>query len=76
MKNISIVLLLIFSTSLILAQKKNALELEGVKPFVLGEIVDIQSKTLDEKRSLNIYLPEGYNKSDTIKYPVIYLLDG
>ena len=47
-----------------------------VKPFVLGEIVDIQSKTLDEKQSLNIYLPEGYNKSDTIKYPVIYLLDG
>lgn len=76
MKNLSIVLLLIFSTSLILAQKNNALELEVVKPFVLGEIVDIQSKTLDEKRSLNIYLPEGYNKSDTIKYPVIYLLDG
>lgn len=76
MKYISSVLLLIFSTPPILAQKNNALKLEMVQPFVLGEIVDIQSKTLDEKRSLNIYLPEGYNKSDTIKYPVIYLLDG
>jgi predicted alpha/beta superfamily hydrolase len=25
---------------------------------------------------LNIYLPEGYNAKDTVKYPVIYLLDG
>jgi predicted alpha/beta superfamily hydrolase len=23
-----------------------------------------------------MYLPEGYNKKDTVKYPVIYLLDG
>ena len=25
---------------------------------------------------MNIYLPEGYKKEDSIKYPVIYLLDG
>lgn len=46
------------------------------KPFVLGVIDEIQSKELSEKRILNIYLPEGYNKQDTIRYPVIYLLDG
>ena len=46
------------------------------KPFVLGIIQEIQSTQLSEKRTLNIYLPEGYNKNDTIKYPVIYLLDG
>lgn len=46
------------------------------KPFVLGTIEEIQSKELSEKRILNIYLPEGYNKNDTIKYPVVYLLDG
>jgi predicted alpha/beta superfamily hydrolase len=28
------------------------------------------------KRILNIYLPVGYNPYDSIKYPVIYLLDG
>lgn len=46
------------------------------KPFVLGVIDEIQSIELSEKRVLNIYLPEGYNELDTIKYPVIYLLDG
>ncbi|HEX4374342.1 MAG TPA: alpha/beta hydrolase-fold protein [Puia sp.] len=46
------------------------------KPFILGVIEEIESKQLSEKRILNIYLPEGYNKNDTVKYPVIYLLDG
>lgn len=46
------------------------------KPFVLGVIDEIQSTTLSEKRTLNIYLPEDYKPNDTISYPVIYLLDG
>lgn len=49
---------------------------ETSKPFVLGTIEEINSKILSEKRILNVYLPEGYNKNDTIKYPVTYLLDG
>ena len=49
---------------------------ENTKPFVLGQIETIQSKILGEKRILNIYLPDDYNPSDSIKYPVIYLLDG
>lgn len=51
-------------------------ETNNTKPFVLGTIEEIQSVELSEKRILNIYLPEGYNKSDTIKYPIVYLLDG
>lgn len=51
-------------------------EISRTKPFVLGVIDEIQSAELSEKRILNIYLPEGYNKNDTIKYPVVYLLDG
>ena len=46
------------------------------KPFVLGVSVTIGSKELGENRLLNIYLPEGYNKKDTVSYPVVYLLDG
>ncbi|GAB4036657.1 alpha/beta hydrolase [Spirosoma gilvum] len=46
------------------------------KPFVLGVTQEINSTQLAEKRTLNIYLPEGYNPNDTIRYPVIYLLDG
>lgn len=51
-------------------------ETAGEKPFVLGVIDEIQSTELGEIRILNIYLPEGYNKNDTVKYPVVYLLDG
>ncbi len=46
------------------------------KPFMLGITDEIQSTLLKEKRTINIYFPEGYNKNDTVKYPVIYLLDG
>lgn len=46
------------------------------KPFVLGEVVEIQSAELGEKRTLNIYLPDGYKADDTTRYRVIYLLDG
>ena len=44
--------------------------------FSIGVIDTIFSKTLNEKRIINVYLPEGYNPTDTTKYPVIYLLDG
>jgi len=46
------------------------------KPFILGEIDEIESSILHEKRTLNVYLPEGYKAADTTKYPVVYLLDG
>ncbi|MCL8006858.1 alpha/beta hydrolase-fold protein [Gelidibacter japonicus] len=45
-------------------------------PLTFGEVVSIDSKILSESRTLNIYLPDGYNTADTLKYPVIYLLDG
>lgn len=57
-------------------QLNNAKQTKNSKPFVLGSIEEIQSNQLAEKRVLNIYLPEGYHQNDTIKYPVIYLLDG
>ncbi len=68
MHRIIVILIFTFSTNIIFGQTS--------KPFVLGVIDEIQSKELGEKRILNIYLPEGYNKDDTTKYPVIYLLDG
>ncbi len=46
------------------------------KPLVLGETIALASNQLNEQRSLNIYLPEGYVANDSIRYPVIYLLDG
>ena len=76
MKNIFSLLILTFSTILTLGQKNNFSQTETSKPFILGLIEEIQSKELDEKRVLNIYLPEGYKQDDSTKYPVIYLLDG
>lgn len=46
------------------------------KPFILGEILELNSSELAEKRTLNIYLPVGYSRADSSRYPVIYLLDG
>jgi predicted alpha/beta superfamily hydrolase len=46
------------------------------KPLIIGEIDEIQSAILAEKRTLNIYLPDGYKINDDVKYPVVYLLDG
>ncbi len=44
------------------------------KVFQLGIIRQLHSVELNENRTLNIYLPEGYHKDSS--YPVIYLLDG
>lgn len=57
-------------------QSKKPVNADNTKPFVLGIIDEMYSKELGEKRVLNIYLPEGYNKNDAVKYPVTYLLDG
>ncbi|WP_461098731.1 alpha/beta hydrolase [Spirosoma luteolum] len=46
------------------------------KPFVLGVIDSLRSHRLGETRTLNIYLPDGFQAADTTTYPVIYLLDG
>lgn len=58
------------------SQTNKTIQPGNSKPFVLGVTDEIQSKQLGEKRTVNIYLPEGYDKNDTVKYPVIYLLDG
>jgi uncharacterized protein len=55
---------------------QNASFKEDKKALVIGDVVTISSKSLNEKRTLNIYLPEGYNPHDTIHYQVVYLLDG
>jgi len=75
MKVATILLYALLSTAPAFSQSKDV-KTKSDKPFVLGVIDEIFSKELGEKRVLNIYLPEGYTNSDTIKYPVVYLLDG
>ncbi|EDP70388.1 hypothetical protein FBALC1_06513 [Flavobacteriales bacterium ALC-1] len=45
-------------------------------PVIIGESVTFHSKILNQDRTLNIYLPQGYSADSTKIYPVIYLLDG
>jgi uncharacterized protein len=75
MKLLSIFLICIFFAAGVSGQAKQK-QADNSKPFVLGVIEEIQSVQLSEKRTLNIYLPEGYKQEDTARYPVIYLLDG
>jgi len=65
MRYLLLILLLVTTGTITKAQSNS---------FNIGVVDAIQSSELSEKRVLNIYLPEGY--SDTIAYPVIYLLDG
>jgi predicted alpha/beta superfamily hydrolase len=66
--------LLAFLPIISFGQKNN--QTTNSKPFVLGQIDEIQSIQLSEKRILNIYLPDGYSQEDTTRYAVVYLLDG
>ena len=76
MSKIFLFFVLTFSATFIFGQSSNTKRAHTARPFVLGIIEELRSKELNETRTLNIYLPEGYNKNDTTKYPVIYLLDG
>lgn len=44
-------------------------------PFIIGNSETFHSKILNQERTLNIYLPKGYNASSD-SFPVIYVLDG
>ncbi|MCB0534648.1 MAG: alpha/beta hydrolase [Saprospiraceae bacterium] len=46
----------------------------SIRPLEIGEVLTISSTVLQEDRTLNIYLPEAYDKNKA--YPVLYLLDG
>ncbi|KAK9693104.1 hypothetical protein K7432_014062 [Basidiobolus ranarum] len=65
-----ILFLCLFTLSNVRAQSSSA------KPFVVGKVEEIQSSVLGEQRTLNIYLPDGYDNKNSSGYPVIYLLDG
>ena len=44
-------------------------------PIVIGDIIEFDSKILNEQRDIYIYTPFGYAQSQE-KYPVLYILDG
>ncbi len=45
-------------------------------PLVIGETFTMLSKSLNETRRINVYLPPGYKESSTMHLPVLYMPDG
>ena len=68
--------ILLLFCNISLAQGHKPVKNDTLIPLPIGQVLELQSTILAEKRTLNIYLPDGYNSADTEKYPVIYLLDG
>jgi len=64
----TVVIIILFLTTLLWSQNEN-------DAITLGKTVTIKSEVLDQEREMMVYLPDGYEGA-TIKYPVLYLLDG
>jgi predicted alpha/beta superfamily hydrolase len=47
-----------------------------VNPLVIGESIELVSKTMQETRRINVYLPDGYQQDRSKSYPVVYMPDG
>lgn len=46
------------------------------EPLVIGETFAIESRTLGETRTINVYLPATYDTDSTTRLPVLYMPDG
>jgi predicted alpha/beta superfamily hydrolase len=75
MRKLLLLLAILFTCNLLNAQVASIAKGERY-PLNIGIIDHVQSAVMGEDRTLNIYLPDGYDKDTTTKYPVIYLLDG
>lgn len=76
MKSIILSIAIFFTVHSSYAQLNTIPKISETKQLTIGEVIEIESKKLNEKRGINIYIPEGYNPADSTRYPVIYLLDG
>lgn len=49
---------------------------QSEKEFTIGKTIEFESKTLNRKEIVQLYLPESFNYNTGKKYPIIYLFDG
>ena len=68
-------ILIIFTISVRISAQDVMVE-NKIKSLCIGEKIELQSEILNETRTINVYLPNGYSKDSLKIYPVIYLLDG
>lgn len=48
----------------------------AASPLSFGDTFTIDSKILNEKRVINVYLPPGYKEAANMSFPVLYMPDG
>lgn len=75
MKNPTFFIVFLLCCSFVFAQQKDH-RYRKKKTIPLAAVEELDSKELNEKRVLNIYLPQGYHSDSTKTYHTIYLLDG
>jgi predicted alpha/beta superfamily hydrolase len=49
---------------------------QSEKEFTIGKTIEFESKILNRKEIVQLYLPESFNDYSDNKYPIIYLFDG
>jgi len=49
---------------------------QETQPLVIGETFTLQSRTLNEQRRINVYLPYMYADTPLKRFPVLYMPDG
>ena len=69
-------LLILLGSSWISIAQQSSKHTFTAQPIKLGTSFTFYSTSLNENRTINIYLPASYDKETATSYPVIYLLDG
>ena len=67
---------LLFGASWISFGQTQPIDTFTSKPIEIGSTISFFSASLNENRTINVYLPASYSKETAASYPVIYLLDG
>lgn len=75
-KIITLLFVVAFVNPLVKAQVLEPQQQENQKVFEFGEVLEIESESLNENRVINVHLPDGYLPNGEETYPVIYVLDG
>lgn len=76
MRRTYLLLLALFPAANLAAQRRPAGLDSVLPPVVIGRQAVIHSKRLGEDRPVLVHLPRSYNAQPTMRYPVLYLLDG
>src|SRR5690554_4934034 len=69
-------ILVTFTSSSAVAQPTTFRDGEKAEPLIIGDTFSLHSEVLSETRRINVYIPAGYEDSDTLRLPVLYMPDG